>query len=147
MKKETYHTTPSHRLLRRLSFLVPLAVLAFSCQRAPQGELSVRRIGDTPADDARYAQGVSGMFSGIIDNHLLIAGGANFPDTPAAEGGTKRTYNTIYALSLAHIDSLSPHRPLPWGQVAVLPEKVAYGASAVVSEPSSPLAEPTPPTR
>ena len=44
-------------------------------------------------------QGVSAPFTGMINGEAVIAGGCNFPDTPAAEGGTKVFYGNIYRLT------------------------------------------------
>ena len=75
-------------------------------------------------DDERsrgIEQGVSAMFAGVVDGHLLVAGGCNFPDQPAAEGGKKRYYDGIYSLQLNQ-DSLA------WQRVGTLPQSLAYGA-------------------
>ena len=53
-------------------------------------------------------QGVSGAFAGIVrypsfddkKPFLVVAGGCNFPDTPAAEGGQKVFYTDIYVIGL-----------------------------------------------
>ena len=65
-------------------------------------------------------QGVSAPFCGYVDGQLLVAGGCNFPDTPAAKGGTKRFYNTVWQLSSQGWVT----NPTP------LPQATAYGASA-----------------
>ena len=69
-------------------------------------------------------QGVSAMFTGVIDGQLLVAGGCNFPDKPASEGGKKRYYDGIYRLKLSGPDSLT------WQRVGSLPQPLAYGAFA-----------------
>jgi cyclically-permuted mutarotase family protein len=73
------------------------------------------------SDNTAYNLGVSAMFAGVSSDMLVIAGGANFPDTPAAEGGRKVYYNDIFVLQ----DST-------WHHPAQLPESIAYGASATV---------------
>ena len=45
--------------------------------------------------DVGGGEGVSAPFAGIIGNHLVVAGGCNFPDLPAAEGGAKKFYSHI----------------------------------------------------
>ena len=55
-----------------------------------------------PDLDGKPNIGVAGAFSGFIDNHLIIAGGANFPYATPWNGGNKTYQNTIY-LSLIHI--------------------------------------------
>jgi sialate O-acetylesterase len=44
-------------------------------------------------------QGVSAPFAGVVGGATIVAGGCNFPDTPAAEGGQKQYYGTVYRLS------------------------------------------------
>lgn len=66
--------------------------------------------------------GFSAPFAGLHDGSLLVAGGCNFPDKPAAEGGTKCYYDEIFRLD--------PARPTHWEKVGCLPQPVAYGASA-----------------
>lgn len=68
--------------------------------------------------------GVSAPFAGFVDGKLLVAGGCNFPDTPAADGGKKVFYDTVYALDtvVATADG--------WQVLSRLPQAVAYGASA-----------------
>ena len=65
-------------------------------------------------------QGVAAPFAGTFGNKLLVAGGCNFPDTPAAEGGQKRFYADIYSLSA---DDKS------WTRVGQLPRALAASAS------------------
>lgn len=71
-------------------------------------------------------QGVSAPFAGNIGNSLLVAGGCNFPNVPAAQGGTKQFYADIYELS--HIDA--PHQR--WHKIGQLPTPLAYGVSVSV---------------
>lgn len=68
-------------------------------------------------------QGVAGAFSGTIAGKAIIAGGCNFPNIPAAEGGTKEFYRSIYAL-----------QGQQWKQVGELPKALAYGASVTTKE-------------
>jgi cyclically-permuted mutarotase family protein len=42
--------------------------------------------------------GLNGSFMGIHNDVLIIAGGANFPNTPVWEGGEKVWYSSIYVL-------------------------------------------------
>lgn len=48
-----------------------------------------------PTEDAGFLKGVSALYAGVIDGNLLIAGGCNFPDTPAADGG-KKSFTQMY---------------------------------------------------
>ena len=71
-------------------------------------------------------QGVAAPFAGVLGNDLVVAGGCNFPEIPAAEGGAKRFYAEIFALDLS-----DPHG---WFKLGELPKPLAYGASVAVPE-------------
>jgi cyclically-permuted mutarotase family protein len=43
--------------------------------------------------------GMNGSFTGVHNDALIIAGGANFPKTPVWEGGKKQWHNSVYVLS------------------------------------------------
>ncbi len=47
------------------------------------------------------AEGFAGSFAGISENHLLVIGGANFPDKKPWDGGTKVWSDRVYALPLS----------------------------------------------
>lgn len=73
-------------------------------------------------------QGVSAPFSGSADNGLLVAGGCNFPDVPAAEGGAKKFYNGVYFLP-------QPENPdSRWQKVGTLAEPLAYGVGVTLPD-------------
>ncbi len=44
-------------------------------------------------------QGVSAPFAGVVNGEVVVMGGCNFPDTPAAEGGAKKYYGAAYRLT------------------------------------------------
>lgn len=72
-------------------------------------------------------QGVSAPFAGSIHQNLIVAGGCNFPNVPAAKGGAKRFYADIY--ELPHPD----HDPqAQWRKIGELPQPMAYGVSVTV---------------
>lgn len=71
-----------------------------------------------PAHTAGYGQGVSAQYGAATDSALIVAGGANFPETPAADGGAKRYYPDIYTL-----------RHGAWQYAGRLPQASAYGMS------------------
>lgn len=70
-------------------------------------------------------QGVSGQFAGCVDGRLLVAGGCNFPDTAAADGGSKVFYDGVYVLADSTVS---------WTLIGHLPCRLAYGASVTVPE-------------
>ena len=99
-------------------------------------------------------QGVSGAFVGVVQapmsygDRVLVAGGCNFPDVPASEGGQKVFYTDIYECSLsalalfdpstsqAIVPEGAPHGTPPpaWSRTSSLPCALAYGASVTTPE-------------
>lgn len=73
------------------------------------------------------AEGVSAPFAGFIGNYLIVGGGCNFPDVPAADGGTKVYYDEIFGCRIDG-DSLS------WKSLGKFPQPVAYGATVETSK-------------
>jgi solute:Na+ symporter, SSS family len=72
--------------------------------------------------------GLAGVFSGIIDGNLIIAGGANFPDDMPWNGGEKKWWNDIYIMSTA--DREDNWQVFP----EAFPRKLAYGVSINLPE-------------
>lgn len=68
-----------------------------------------------------YKAGVSAIFAGKVAGVPVIAGGANFPDTPVWEGGKKAFYSDMYAFEEGE-----------WRYVGALAEPLAYGMTAPV---------------
>lgn len=69
-------------------------------------------------------QGVAGAVAFLSDGRLCVAGGANFPGKPAAEGGKKKVYGEAYMLDGGQWGKLEGGLPHPLAYAAV-----AYGAS------------------
>ena len=93
-----------------LTLCVPVALGATSGQNAVWSEL-------TSLPDA---DGFAGPFAGVSNGVLVLAGGANFPDGPPWEGGSKVWHNRVYALS-------DPSGE--WREVGQLPGGLGYGVS------------------
>lgn len=72
-------------------------------------------------------RGLAGSYSGIINNKLVVAGGANFPDSLPWEGGTKHYWSDIYVLSL---NGEEEWKVFP----DTMPRELAYGESITLSE-------------
>lgn len=80
-----------------------------------------------PSLSLDYGQGVSGHYAGTLITStgkelVWIAGGSNFPEISAAEGGAKRFYSDIYTAERISTDSLR------WCRAGQLPDSVAYSA-------------------
>lgn len=76
-----------------------------------------------PAKGKAIQPGVAGAFLGIHGNALIIAGGANFPNGPAWEGGEKVYHRDIYILEKQADGSLEWFEEKQFS----LPNKSAYG--------------------
>lgn len=112
---------------------IPLLLALASCAPQPKpsaGAVSIERqvMQGFPHHEAGIEQGVSAAYGGVANNTLIIAGGCNFPETPAADGGAKRFYQGIYAAPLT-TDSV-----LQWHPIGQLPVAAAYGASVPTAD-------------
>ena len=135
-------------LLFLLAALIPLCLLAGD-------DIPSRRFNTvtfTPVSplSAFGGQGVSGAFVGTVPKNaattshsILVAGGCNFPDVPAAEGGQKVFYADIYAIALDEVSShgtatsevaTSGSNSPTWKRIGSLPAALAYGASVTTPE-------------
>lgn len=106
-------------------------ILTGSCrpaaQQAAEADISVRTLADFPCTAGKDL-GVAAPFAGIHDGMLIVAGGCNFPGTPAAEGGAKVYYAEAYALDITR------ETPAAWKGPFPLPSPVAYGTSVTTPE-------------
>ena len=132
------------RLLFFLLAFISTLSLSFAQDTTPlptregQGGGSAHRFNNAsflplPALSAFGGQGVSGAFAGYIPkgfsvphDRVLVAGGCNFPDVPAADGGQKVFYTDIYAIALDGKEK--------WWRAGSLPCALAYGASVTTPE-------------
>ena len=88
----------------------------------------------TPQLDSAYAKGVSGHIAGeLLPGQLVMAGGCNFPDHQAREGGAKRYYSEIYLAD--YLDAMytaceakASELDMGWKLVGHLPQPTAYAA-------------------
>lgn len=72
--------------------------------------------------------GLKGLYGGVSDGHILLAGGSNFP-VPARAGGRKTFHRTIYVQPLPLSDRA------PWRIVSDgLPRALGEGATVTVAE-------------
>ena len=74
-----------------------------------------------PTTEKGISLGVSGCFSGMLGDKIILAGGCNFPQKSAADGGVKKFYRGIY------IGKVSRNNRISWTKVGQLPEPLAYG--------------------
>lgn len=71
-------------------------------------------------------EGFAGMFAGVSNGALIVAGGANFPDGLPWEGGRKVWYDRIYVLESPRSDWKVADRRLP--------TPLAYGVSVTYGD-------------
>lgn len=91
--------------------------------------VNVRKLPDLWVSEREgIKQGVSAPYAGMLGDRLVVAGGCNFPGVPAADGGEKVYYDSIFVLK----DPFSPGAR--WKQAGVLPERAAYGVSVTTPE-------------
>ncbi len=106
-----------------LPVLVYAGSMVSSCSRDTQSTARWRQLPSLAVSGDDFSQGTSAMYAGHAGNMTIVAGGANFPDAPVAEGGKKRFYDLI------HIMYDTPEGQDGWIQAGKLPEPAAYGAS------------------
>ncbi len=100
-----------------------LAVVSCGNSQSDKLTLSIERMDGFPSADTCFAKGVSALYAGVLDEHLVIAGGCNFPNVPVADGGKKVFYPDVY------IAPLTEGTTLAWKKVGTLPQASAYGVT------------------
>jgi sialate O-acetylesterase len=98
-------------------------MFGFSHAFCQSNEPKVEVFAKSPEEENGYEQGVSAAYAGILNGKLVLAGGCNFPDAPAAEGGKKRFYKGIYLADIKS-DNISE-----WKKIGDLPQNSAYGVA------------------
>lgn len=102
------------------SLILILFALPILAQEHKFNELVVTPL---PSYSINGPQGVSAPFAGTLNGQIVVAGGCNFPNTPAAHGGEKVFYNEIYTLT----DNV-------WTSSGQLPKPLAYGIGVNVPD-------------
>lgn len=90
---------------------------------ASEKQHNTLKVKEIPQLAVNSGQGVSGAFAGNIEGRLVVAGGCNFPDVPAADGGQKVFYDDVFVLDESH-----------WSSCGKLPHTVAYGSSVTTPD-------------
>lgn len=105
-----------------ISLALAVAPLSLPAQSGSDGVTwaSLPQAG-APTDTA-YRKGVSAAYAGLIGHRLVLAGGCNFPDRPAADGGAKRYYDDVFVLATDTAGTT-------WHRVGRMPAAAAYGAT------------------
>lgn len=108
-------------MMKKNIILTIIAFVLLGCGNSPKSTNALKEIGTMPATEEGFEQGVSACYAAIHNNRLYIAGGCNFPEIPAAKGGSKRYYKGIYSAPLGDT--------LIWEKAGTLPVANAYGAN------------------
>ncbi len=91
-------------LLKTISFnLLGICFLLFSVAQGYAGDfknqIEWKKIASLPPNSEQTIQkGLASPFAGNYYDLVIVAGGCNFPDVPAAEGGAKKYYSDIFML-------------------------------------------------
>lgn len=112
--------------MRFVIFLFSMLIadmFGFSGAFCQSNEPKVEVFAKSPDGENGYEQGVSAAYAGVLNGKLVLAGGCNFPDVPAAEGGKKRFYKGIYVADIES-DNISE-----WKKIGDLPQNSAYGVA------------------
>ncbi len=111
--------------MKRLLTSLVLALAAVAAFSGTDKRFNDTRVTPFPPLTVGGDQGVSAPFAGVVGKTIYVAGGCNFPGTPAAEGGEKAFYRDIHAL-------------LPdtktWVKAGGLPVALAYGVGVSVPD-------------
>ena len=105
----------------KFSLFIILLFIFIACQKNEKQttfKINWTEVESIPASFGKISKGVSAAFVGLIDDKLVVAGGCNFPDISAAEGGKKVFYNEILMLNGSK-----------WEKIGELPYELAYGVS------------------
>src|SRR6478736_1403893 len=97
-----------------------IALLFSSLSTMPAQEIRWSRLPSIPD-----REGFAYPFAGVSKGALIVAGGANFPDKKPWEGGTKRWYDTVYALERPDGN---------WKIAGKLPRPIGYGVSITTAD-------------
>ncbi|MFV0592221.1 MAG: sodium:solute symporter family transporter [Draconibacterium sp.] len=110
-------------IVKRILYLSFFLAISVSLS-ATQKYLSFSYLPELPPNtDYSIQPGLAGPYSGVDNDVLIVAGGANFPDNVPWEGGTKVYYNEIFLLQ-KNGDTYSWEK-----SEAKLPFSAGYGGS------------------
>ncbi len=94
--------------------------LAFVCAVAAPAANTWKQLPSIPD-----VHGFAGAYAGVAGGALLVAGGANFPDRPPWEGGTKTWYDHVFVLE-RNVEA--------WREVGRMPKPGGYGVAITTGE-------------
>lgn len=110
------------KIIHSVYALLGTMAMAF-CSQPDACGISLEKMHGFPTENAGFLKGVSALYAGVTDGKIMIAGGCNFPDAPAADGGTKVFYQDVY------LASLTGDTVFDWKKIGTLPHAAAYGVT------------------
>lgn len=118
-----FHTRLQRITVAILALIVHIVVLAANADDKSFNSAIFKPL---PSLKANGPEGISAPFAGISNGYALVTGGCNFPNQPAAEGGTKVYYDDIYVLK--------PSGSKEWTRIGKAHACAAYGVSVTVPD-------------
>ncbi len=119
-------TRPIHNLttwILTLLLLLPLTAVGSNNSLEQFNTLSFKSL--TPLH-TECGEGVAAAYAGVSGEWIVVAGGCNFPDTPATQGGKKKFYNHIFAINT--------NSPTKWKHAGTIPTASAYGVAVSTTD-------------
>lgn len=116
--------------MKRLAYFCGIALVLsgfVSCdskQNPPVTGINTINLPALQPDSTDIGKGVSAAFAGVQGDYIIVAGGCNFPDKPAKDGGAKVFYDAVFVGKM-----LPDNSKIKWKEVGRLPDSLAYGAS------------------
>lgn len=108
-------------------FLLLLTLIFLSCQmNKKQNSISWHMPSTLPAENGQDHIGVAGPTTGILNNTLIIAGGANFPSAMPWDGGQKAYQKEVY------LYDISTNGELTFRSKQFFGDSIAYAANVSV---------------
>lgn len=92
------------------------------------GSIELSSMPQMPPNSGESMQhGLAAFFAGMHNGAIIVAGGCNFPNKPAAENGSKKYYSDIFVLT-------NDGDNYEWTIKGTLAQPLAYGASVSLPE-------------
>lgn len=103
-----------------LSVPFMLTTTAVSAQKTPAEQIKWSIAAKLQTPDGHTSIGFAGAINAVLNDRLIVAGGANFPDKKPWEGGKKHYSNEVHVLE-------KTGKSFSWSKEKVfLPEAIAY---------------------
>ncbi|MGB3005534.1 MAG: hypothetical protein WBC06_03425 [Chitinophagaceae bacterium] len=113
----------------QLTTLFMFIATAISAQKKTEFFCKWKTAAELPAlHHLQKAPGVAGPITGVHQNKLIVAGGANFPDSMPWQGGKKKYYNVVY------VYEKKGGKVVLLKQQFTLPFNIAYAASCSATQ-------------